>query len=182
MHSRLLVILSCLLPLAALAANGSPIIIFGEDAPSNAPIERAGATGAVPGAEFPNFPKNAITRVGNNTTGQLVDAPANPESPKNPENPASPPAPPTPEAPTSPTPPPNPVSKLWPRDTIAIFLPSCTGFRPQFIAPCTCVITKLMAAMPHDEFLKMSEAGTIEQDPRLIRIRTDCASAPQKKE
>jgi hypothetical protein len=74
------------------------------------------------------------------------------------------------------------VSKLCPRDTISIFLPPCTGLRPQFIVPCTCVITKLMMAMGHDEFLAKSEAGSIESDPRLIRIRQDCATAPQRKE
>jgi hypothetical protein len=50
------------------------------------------------------------------------------------------------------------------------------------VVPCTCTITKLMVAMPHDEFLKKSEDGTIEQDQRLINIRSECATAPQRKE
>ncbi|MBX9725971.1 MAG: hypothetical protein K2X09_01790, partial [Rickettsiales bacterium] len=135
-----------------------------------------------PAAAFPNFPEVAITRVGENTTGQQVAVPPTPASPTSPAaagtsappaNPSNPAAPPTPAS---------PVSKLWPRNTIEIFIPPCTGLRPQFLVPCTCVITKLMVEMPHDEFLAKSEAGTIEQDPRLIRIRSDCATAPQKKE
>ena len=82
-----------------------------------------------------------------------------------------------PEKPAAPA-----VSKLWPRDTVQIFMPRCTALKQPFIAPCNCVITKLMAAIPHDEFLKKSEDGSIEQDPRLIQIRTDCATAPQRKE
>ena len=61
-------------------------------------------------------------------------------------------------------------------------MPACTSLRPQFVVPCTCVITRLMVEMPHDEFLKKSEEGSIEQDPRLMRIRSECATAPQKKD
>lgn len=85
--------------------------------------------------------------------------------------------------PPSPASPANPVDKLWPRNSIQLFLPSCTGLKPQFVVPCTCIITKLMVAMPHDEFLKKSEDGTLEQDPRLVTIRNQCvADALPKKE
>lgn len=73
-------------------------------------------------------------------------------------------------------------SKLWPRNTLQIFMPRCTALKEPFIEPCRCVITKLMNAMPHDEFLKKSEEGSIEQDPRLIQIRNECATAPQRKD
>ena len=73
------------------------------------------------------------------------------------------------------------VSKLWPSDTRKIFMPRCTSLKAQFIEPCSCVITKLMTAMTHDEFLKKSGDGTIEKDQRLIQIRRDCATAPKRK-
>ena len=168
----------------SLAANAqhaaSPIVIIGEGSP--AVVKSAAVNKPVPGATFPNFPENAITRVGENTNGEHVDAPATPASPPAPTTPTAAASPATPANPASPATPASPVNKLWPRDTISIFLPPCTGLRPQFIVPCTCVITKLMVAMPHDEFLAKSEAGSIESDPRLIRIRQDCATAPQRKE
>jgi hypothetical protein len=167
--------------LAAQAQHAaSPIVIIGEGAP--AATKSAAASAPVPGAAFPNFPENAITRVGENTNGEHIDSPAAPASPPSPANPSAAASPATPANPASPATPASPVSKLWPRDTISIFLPPCTGLRPQFIVPCTCVITKLMMAMGHDEFLAKSEAGSIESDPRLIRIRQDCATAPQRKE
>lgn len=133
----------------------------------------------MPAAAFPNFPEAAITRVGTNTGGAEG---ANPDNPKPAPTPAAAPAAPMPVTPASPPTPKSPISKLWPKDTIQIFMPPCTGLRPQFVVPCTCTITRLMAEMPHDEFLAESEAGTIEQDPRLQRIRLDCATSPKKKE
>lgn len=127
-----------------------------------------------------NFPAAAITRVGENSGAGHVDVPANPPSPTPPANPASPPTPASPASPASPAAPAAP-SKLWPRDTVKTFLPACVGLKPALLAPCTCVITQLMAAMPHDEFLKKSENGTIEQDPTLNKIRTNCATAPKQK-
>ena len=170
------------LPLAALAQSYSnaPMVVVGDGAP--AATTKPATTNPVPGAGFPNFPENAITRVGENTTGQHIDAPANPPSPVSPAAAPSGPAATTPANPSSPASPKSPINKLWPRNTVEIFMPPCTGLRPQFFVPCTCVISKLMLTMPHDEFLAESEAGTIENDPRLIRIRTDCATAPQKKE
>ena len=191
---------------AALAA-GKPVLILGEDsappamalaqaAPaasqSATPAAAAAAPAATSAAPAPaqkpagtllyNFPQAAITQVGANTMGQGLDVPATPPSPDSPAPPPPAGSGPTPPTPNSPTPPANPISKLWPRDTVQLFMPSCTGLRPQFVVPCGCVIGKLMTQMPHDEFLAKSEAGTIEQDPRLIQIRTDCATAPQKKD
>lgn len=176
-----------LLPLSVVAQSYSnaPLVVIGEGAAAKpaptASAAAAPATGSIAG--FPNFPEIAITRVGEKSNTEHVDPPANPPSPSAPAaaaSGASTPA--TPANPASPIAPKSPVSKLWPRDTVQIFVPPCTGLRPQFVIPCTCVITKLMVAMPHDEFLAKSEAGTIEQDPRLQRIRQDCAAAPQKKE
>ena len=183
--------LLALFPFCALAQSYSsaPLMVVGEGtapaqasalAPSAKPA--APAPSPVPGAGFPNFPEAAITRIGETTTGQHVDAPASPAAPAAPANPPTAANAATPPNPASPTPPANPTSKLWPHDTIPIFMPSCTGLHVEFVQPCTCVITRLMLAMPHDEFLAKSEQGTIEQDPRLIRIRHDCATAPQKKE
>ncbi len=184
MRLSLTFVIAGVLPLIALAQNHSnaPILVVGESArPKTTPTANA-ASVRDPAAAFPNFPEVAITRVGETTSGQHVDAPQNPAAPAAPAAVAGGVAPVTPTNPTAPPAPASPVSKLWPRNTIEIFIPPCTGLRPQFFVPCTCVITRLMVEMPHDEFLAKSENNTIEQDPRLIRIRRDCATAPQKKE
>ncbi|MDX2094609.1 MAG: hypothetical protein SFW64_01520 [Alphaproteobacteria bacterium] len=179
MRTLFLLLSALLAPLAVAAQpySNAPMVIVGEGAPPPAATPPRD-----PAAAFPNFPEVAITRVGEATTGQHVEPPATPASPATPA--ALPPAsaPVAPGNPASPPVPKSPVSKLWPRDTLEIFLPPCTGLRPQFVAPCTCVISRLMLAMPHDEFLAKSETNTIEQDPRLIRIRRDCATAPKKKD
>lgn len=173
-----------LLPLAALAQDvtraASPILVVGDSAAK--PAAAAAAASLTPEQMVANYPKQAITEVAAKTGGQTTDVPATPPAPTAPANPASASAPASPANPNSPTPPPNPVNKLWPRDTVEVFLPPCTGLRPAYVIPCTCVITKLMLAMGHDEFLKKSENGTIEQDPRLQQIRLDCVTAVKKKE
>ena len=171
------------LNLAALAFVSLPFISLA--AATDAPllvVEPSATAQAVPGAGFSNFPENAVTRVGENTTGQHVDAPTNPANPPTPANPAAASGAETPANPASPTPPANPISTLWPRNTVEIFMPSCAGFHVELVKPCLCVITRLMTTMPHDEFLKESEKGTLESDPRLLTIRTDCATAPKQKE
>jgi hypothetical protein len=180
MYKIFMPLLALSLPLLVLAqaSANAPILVI-EDGASNQPITKPKP---VPSPEFSNFPENAITRVGENTMGTHEDVPATPASPVPPAAPAATANPETPKNPASPAAPANPNNKLWPRDTVRIFLPPCTRLRPQFVVPCTCVITKLMIAMPHDEFLKKSEDGTIEQDPRLIKIRSECATAPQRKE
>ena len=180
-YLTLLAFLALSLPLLVTAEpySSSPMVIVGEGAPKEV---ASAAAKPVPGAEFPNFPENAITRVGENTTGQHVDAPANPASPTAPTAAAAAASPTNPANPASPPTPASPVNKLWPRDTIQIFMPACAQLHIQLIQPCTCVITKLMVEMPHDEFLKKSEDGTIEQDGRLTRIRTECATTPKQKQ
>lgn len=180
MRIYLMVLFAVLSPLATFAQGSAskPILVI-EDGASNQPIAKPKP---VPSPEFSNFPENAITRVGENTMGTHVDVPAAPPAPVAPANPATVTSPANPADPKNPPAPKNVDGKLWPRDTIQIFLPPCTRLRPQFVAPCTCVITKLMVAMPHDEFLKKSEDGSIEHDPRLINIRSECATAPKRKE
>ena len=184
MRPSLPFIIALLLPFVALAQSHSnaPMMVVGEGAVAKTQAAPATTQARDPAAVFPNFPEVAITRVGENTTGQQVAVPPTPASPASPAAVGAGASPTAPANPTAPPAPKSPVSKLWPRDTVEIFIPPCTGLRPQFLIPCTCVITKLMVEMPHDEFLAKSEAGTIEQDPRLIRIRRDCATAPQKKE
>ena len=182
MKTFLTLLILTALPLAAAAQTGPnvPVIIVDQGNQLGVAPDPALAGKPVPGRGFANFPEIAVTRVGENTTGQHVDEPASAATSTQPN--AAPNAP-APATPASPTPPASPVAKLWPRDTIALFMPSCMGFHPQeFAAPCMCVITKMMAAMPHDEFLRESDTGTIESDQRLIRIRTDCASAPKQKQ
>lgn len=191
MRIPLLITTFTLLPLIALAQqtySNAPIVIMGEGAQPAPSATAAANTAPAAGVPAPanglpvNFPQNAITQVGENTMGQHVDTPANPPSPTPPPNPASPPAPATPGAPAAPASPPNPVNKLWPKDTVEAFMPSCTNLHIEYVKPCLCVITTLMMQMPHDEFLAKSEAGTIEQDPRLTKIRTDCVTSPQRKD
>lgn len=72
-------------------------------------------------------------------------------------------------------------SKLWPRDSVPIFMTRCTKFHTEAVKPCSCIITRVMTEMTHDEFMKISESGNVEKDARLLAIRTDCLSkiAPQ---
>ena len=170
-----------ILPLVALAQTHSdaPLLAVGNGAvvaPITGGEAAAIAVGTVaPHALPPNFPEAAVTSLARDAAGQQqVLAPANPPTPTNPAAPANPA---TPAAVASP---PAPVSKLWPRDTAPIFIQSCAGFHPELIQPCNCIITQLMAQMPHDEFIRLSEAGTIEQDPRYTAIRYRCATQPQQ--
>ncbi len=118
------------------------------------------------------FPDYAITRLGTSTGGYDKDvAPIPPAAP----TPATAPAPAGAAAPKAPEAPANAVDKLWPADTVPIFMPACVGYQPKLVVPCNCVIGKLMLAMPHDEFLKLTANGTIEQDIRLKNIRVECA-------
>ena len=139
----------------------SPMVIVGDEA--LAPVAAPTVTNATS-----NFPEQALSRVGENSN---PDNAVNAASATNPES-QKPSAPATAAL----------ISKLWPRDTLQIFMPRCTALKVPFIIPCQCVITKLMGAMGHDEFLKKSEDGTIEQDPRLMQIRTECATTPQRRD
>lgn len=148
--------------------SDAPMVIYGEGAAKAKAASNVSAD-------------DSLRELGQSTMGETI---TKPEPPK-PATQAAPPAPApstsTPANPPSPQAPANPVDKLWPRNTVEIFLPSCTGLKPQFLVPCTCIITKLMITMPHDEFLKKSEDGTLEQDPRLISVRNACISDALKK-
>jgi hypothetical protein len=179
--------LALALPLMAMAQGYStaPMIVDTTApraaAPASAPpanAARTAASNATPGVWTPDFPETAVTRIGENSTGQQVDMPANPPNPATPTAPDAP----TPDTPAAPASPPSPISKLWPRDTVPIFLQSCTGFHPELIDPCTCVITQLMSQMGHDEFLQLSESDAIEHDPRLINARQQCIPGPKHKD
>lgn len=191
MRTPFLIATLVLLPLIAVAQTYSdaPIVIMGEGAPkptaaTNATVaaNAAPAAGTAASGLPVNFPEMAITQIGENTMGQHVDTPAAPPAPASPPPAPNAASPVPPANPASPTPPANPVNKLWPKDTVETFMPSCTNLHVEYVKPCLCVITSLMMQMPHDEFLAKSEAGTIEQDPRLSKIRMDCITAPQRKD
>lgn len=174
LFSLILLLSSAPLALAQGYSSAPIVVVGGETEPEYYPHVTA---------QLPlNFSKTAVTSIGENIGGEEIKTPANPPSPATPVNPAASATPPSPTSPASPATPANPVNKLWPRDTAPIFMTACVGFSPQKIPPCSCVITKLMLSMGHDEFLAKSENGSIEQDQRLQRIRMDCATAPQKKE
>lgn len=130
----------------------------------------------------PNFPEWAISKAGQNAAGNsnpVPETPASPTPPADGDAPASPAALGHPETPPAPE---SPAGKLWPKDTVPIFVKSCIGFHVQLIPACTCVITQLMATIPHDEFLKLSETDKIDSDPRYTKARQDCATAPEREE
>lgn len=169
MRILLSLLLLMTLPLTALAQTHSsaPLIAVGNGnvvAPS-APTSTTTTTPA-PAAD-PNFaagfPESAVTKLG---------APDSASSPA----PASLAAPPHPDAP------PAPVSKLWPRDTVPIFMQSCVHFHPELIPACNCIITNVMKQMQHDEFLRLSQAGTIEDEQRIISIRERCVATPKQRQ
>lgn len=164
-----------LMSTAALAQSQSPMMIVQG---SNAAPDQRPASEIEHERVLNNFPDWAVTRAGAATGGSDADiadgAPAAP-------TPEPSPAPKGPETPAAPAAPQAPISKLWPADTVPIFVKSCVGFEAQKLVPCNCVIGKLMLAMPHDEFLKLSAQGTIEQDARLQNIRIACAVEAAKK-
>lgn len=118
------------------------------------------------------FPEWAVTRAGAATAGTDQDMPSAATAPASPgagDVPANPASPKIPEAPAS------PVSKLWPADTVPIFMRACVNYQPKLVMPCNCTIGKMMLAMPHDEFLELTAKGTLEDDIRVKNIRTECA-------
>ena len=97
-----------------------------------------------------------------------VPVPASPQAPAGGAVPASPPSP-------SLKP-----SKLWPINTVPVFMLSCTQLQKEIVSVCRCTIDRLMKAIPHDEFLQLSEAGLIEKDQRYLNIRQGCLGTPSK--
>lgn len=121
------------------------------------------------------FPENAVTRLGSSVGGSdrdVINPPAAPIAPSSPGAEAIPNSPPAPAIPAAPA---SPASKLWPADTVPIFMKSCVSYQPKLVVPCSCVINRVMLAMGHDEFLKLTAEGTIEEDIRVKNIRTECA-------
>ena len=189
MRFHYLILAALIFPALACAENDgrAPILldVSNPTATTSTTTTTTVTTTATPNAHStlpPNFPAWAVTQVGEKTSGQHVDTPATPTSPASPTAAPTANAAPTPATPASPAAPKSPISKLWPRDTVQIFMPSCIGFHVELIPVCTCVITNLMVKMPHDEFLAESENNTIESDPRLIQVRQDCVSKPRQKE
>jgi hypothetical protein len=187
MRYSFIAVLVLALPLVAVAQNYStaPIIVDPNAppvTPSNADAAPDHVAVTKPIAAVngwaPNFPDAAVTRIGANSTGQTDDTPP---APATPTAPAAPDAP-TPASPAAPAAPASPISKLWPRDTVPVFLQSCTGFHPELVVPCTCVITTLMGQMGHDEFMQLSADGTIEQDPRVKSARAQCIPGPARRD
>jgi hypothetical protein len=107
-----------------------------------------------------NFPANAITDVGtpSNSEGRSSAAPANIATRKI-------------IAADSP---------LWPTDTVDIFVTACAAGKHQAVGVCRCVIEKLALKMPHNEFIKLSEADAVEKDPRYISARASCLPQEQR--
>lgn len=155
---------------AAWAQQDSPMVVIGGGNQQKRPASEIEQERLIN-----QFPEWAITRAGAATGGYDKDVPPTPNYPTSPQPAArtEPPVPQTPAAPASPTP---PASKLWPADTVPIFLRSCVGYQPKLIIPCKCVIGRLMVEIPHDEFLLLTAKGTIEQDQRLRIIRSQCAA------
>lgn len=153
-----MLITSLLLPLAALAQSHSnaPIMAVDHGTVVNAALPAAPTPSTSPAAAAApatGFPETAISTV-------------------------TPPAPPVPEKP-----PLTPAqARLWPRDTAEIFVRRCAQTRIKMVEPCRCVITQLMERMGHDEFLKLSQAGAAEKDPRYVAIRQQCATTPQRRQ
>lgn len=189
MHRILL--LSLLLSTPAVAQTNAPMVIIGGDQPAAAVEQAAPAASAAPAAAprqssalttqqrlMGNFPEWAVSQAGSAVGGAGEDVERIPD--------AAPAAPSAPAGAVAANPkgaalPDNPTLKLWPMDTVPIFLQSCVGYRPQLLMPCNCVIRRLMPAMGHDEFLKLTARGTLEQDPRLQSIRAECLTEAANK-
>jgi hypothetical protein len=186
---RRLLLIAMLLPLPALAweYNDAPLIVVQNKSPqpaAQAAVAPAAAVGPMAGdvTKAPGFPEWAVTNAAQNTSGNTNPVPATaPQAPVSPTPtyPGSAPAAPAPAVPPAPA---SPAAKLWPRDTVPIFMKSCVGFHVELVAACSCTITNLIGAMPHDEFLALSANGGIEQDARLLKIRQQCVAAPRRKE
>lgn len=206
---RFLIPFLLLMPLTVLAQryNDSPLIIVGDGKSSPAPeasapgLKTSQSTEPAPSATAaaapeasaaatipetppipPNFPDWAVSQAGQHSSGNVEPVrPPRPESPESPARATAPASPPGADKPASPAAPEFPTGKLWPRDTVPIFVKSCIGFHLELIPACTCVITELMATMPHDEFLKLSADGSIENDGRVVHARQNCIAAPTRK-
>lgn len=183
---RYLLLSLLLLPLPALAwdYNDAPLLVVQQKKPPQQLAQtqpQAPAPAAAP-AMMPNFPDWAVTQAGQNTSGNVNPMPGQAPGATAPNAPASPANAASATAPTPPVSPSSPTDKLWPRDTVPIFMKSCVGFHVELAPGCSCTITNLMGAMGHDEFLKLSADGSIERDVRVQQIRSKCIAAPKRAE
>lgn len=101
--------------------------------------------------------------------------------PDDPEIPAAPTAPAGGAVPLAPESPSLKPSKLWPADTVPVFMLSCTQLQKEIVSTCRCIIDNLIKTIPHDEFLALSEANLIERDKRYLSIRQRCLGSTQKR-
>ena len=103
---------------------------------------------------------------------------SNPKPPPEPAAPANPPSPPNPPQPSAPA---TPISSmpatLWPKDTVPIFMTSCTKFHVELIDPCSCIITKVVTQFRHDEFMRLDSSGELTSNPKMQQIRQECVNA-----
>ncbi len=183
-----LILLLATAPIAAFAQySNAPMIVVGQQgapvaAPAN-PSEPTAAPAAIaPSQAFtPDFPEWAVTKAGENSSGGNP-VPAAPANTNQAPQAGQAPAPNSAAAPAAPAAPAGPADKLWPIDTLPIFMRSCVGFHIELVAGCKCTIVNLMTQMPHDEFLRLSADGSIENDKRLIAIRYKCIGTPGQKE
>lgn len=67
-------------------------------------------------------------------------------------------------------------SKFWPKDTVPIFMTSCTKFHTERVDACGCIINSIMKQFGHDEFLKIDAANELQSNPRMQQIRQECVN------
>jgi len=100
------------------------------------------------------------------------DLPSQPSAPKQADIPKNPESPPSPEA---------AHAKLWPADTVPLFVLACAQFHKELVGPCKCTISNLMATMPHDEFLKLSAENRMADNQKYLNIRRKCIGTPNNR-
>lgn len=195
MRTLLFTLTICGMAFSAMAQSAAPMVVIdttdetavnaASEAEADTPIAFPAAAVTIVGAStivdpLANIDKPALVFADPDTphaTGaSTTNAPA--PSPTLPSAATNAPAAPTTNAPATPA---SPIDKLWPIDTVPIFMTSCVGYQPKLYAPCKCVIGRLMTEMPHDEFLQLSVTDAIERDPRLRAIRLQCVGTPSVK-
>jgi len=67
----------------------------------------------------------------------------------------------------------------WPPSTVPTFMTSCTRLNRDLVPHCQCIITDLMREVPFEEFQRLSQAGSIANDARYLRIRNGCLATPR---
>jgi hypothetical protein len=150
--------------------NGKPVA---QEAPADSGVTRAktqedtrGPVEAVIGGT--DYPVHAITGV--DAEGRVgLGIPETPET----TEPVKKPAPKKTQSEADPA---------WPRDTVRHFVLTCATTHKELVEPCRCAIRGLMERIPHDEFLRLSDDGTIIGDARYQEARKACVGKPQQAE